>query len=64
MNNNREDKNKRFESYPRPTESDNQQKNQPEYIDDLSDKNRETDDNAPSTKTSSPTGTDNDKQKP
>ena len=29
----RDNKNDRFESYPRPTETDQQLKNQPEYID-------------------------------
>ena len=33
-NNNRDHKDKHFESYPRPTQTDTQLKNQPEFIED------------------------------
>ena len=33
--NNRNEKNNRFESYPKPTETDRQLKDQPEFIDEL-----------------------------
>ncbi len=36
-------KNVRPESYPRPTETDNQLKNQPEFIDDQPNEKNETD---------------------
>ena len=48
---NRNDKNERFESYPKPTETDQQLKNQPEYIDELPEESRDRKvGEAPSTK--------------
>ena len=49
----RDDKNKRFESYPKPSEADNQLKNQPEFIDEFPNET-EDDTEAPSTKVNLP----------
>ena len=51
----RDDKNKRFESYPKPSESDNQLKNQTEFIDEFpNEKETDRDTKAPSTKVNLP----------
>ena len=41
--NNRENKNNRFEAYPRPNKTDEQLKNQPEFIDDNREEIRDQD---------------------
>ena len=38
---NRDENKERFESYPKPSEADNQLKNQPEFIDELGDETKE-----------------------
>ena len=53
--NNRNEKNNRFESYPKPTETDRQLKDQPEFIDELPDESEDQNvSDTPSPKTDLP----------